>query len=230
MQEFKLIFESKESLKRNAQNIKITGRLQEEIRELFRSLDVNKNNSLDQAELQQGLQSIGICPNPSELQDYFRRIDLDRNGMIDYNEFYHFMTQKLKEEMISMEEFQQNVRREFKRVDIDKTRQLTRSQMDTLFRNLGYEMDPNEFEVLFSEIDADSSGLIDIDELIYYLCNKKQDVSETAKMAILNINCAHISIHDLAATFASLPDTFINSFLRKLNRQGLNLPSSQLKL
>ena len=138
------------------------------------------------------------------------------------------MTQKLKEEMISMEEFQQNVRREFKRVDIDKTRQLTRSQMDTLFRNLGYEMDPNEFEVLFSEIDADSSGLIDIDELIYYLCNKKQDVSETAKMAILNINF-HPPIHEIWLSLC-LPGTFINSLNQDSTAGIINLPSYQLNL
>eukprot|EP00828_Plagiopyla_frontata_P018340 TRINITY_DN2354_c0_g1_i2.p1 TRINITY_DN2354_c0_g1~~TRINITY_DN2354_c0_g1_i2.p1 ORF type:complete len:561 (-),score=45.02 TRINITY_DN2354_c0_g1_i2:22-1704(-) len=140
------------------------------------------------------------------------------------------MIHKLKEEMISIEEFQQNVRREFRRVDVNKTRQLTRSQMDTLFHNLGYELERQEFEILFQEIDKDQSGLIDIDELIYFLCSNKKDVSETAKMAILNINCAHISVSDLASTFKQLPETFVNSFLRKLNRQGLNLPGSSLKL
>ena len=44
-----------------------------------------------------------------------------------------------------------------------------------------------EFEALFFEIDVDRSGTIDIDELIYFMTKNQDNISPLASSALMNV-------------------------------------------
>jgi Ca2+-binding EF-hand superfamily protein len=55
---------------------------------------------------------------------------------------------------------------------------------------------------LFSEIDQDKSGGVDIDEFIYFISKNQSGMSAKASTAVLNIKGARrISLHDLRDIF-----------------------------
>ena len=79
-------------------------------RELFKSLDTDKSNTVEAKELANGLKAQGYNISEQELQQLMGRVDFDRNGtldieefisgLIDWNEVSHFQHATLRYAMI----------------------------------------------------------------------------------------------------------------------------------
>jgi Ca2+-binding EF-hand superfamily protein len=54
-------------------------------------------------------------------------------------------------------------------------------------KNIGADLSHEQLGSLFSEIDIDKSGLIDIDELIYFVTKDNENVRGLAASAVLNV-------------------------------------------
>ncbi|WP_370947965.1 EF-hand domain-containing protein [Amycolatopsis sp. cg5] len=65
-------------------------------KEAFDSFDVNKDGTIDAAELGRFLESGGTKLGPDELQRVLARLDKDGNGRIDLNEFIAFAQPMMK--------------------------------------------------------------------------------------------------------------------------------------
>ncbi len=61
--EFRVVF-PKSQLQRNVENVVVGKEIEDEIRELFEKIDVNKSNSIERPELKKALMSCGL--NPTE--------------------------------------------------------------------------------------------------------------------------------------------------------------------
>jgi len=65
------------------------------IRQTFENFDLNKNGTLEPAELMDALGEMGRRPTPEEFQDMMEIFDADGNGFIDYEEFEHMVRSQL---------------------------------------------------------------------------------------------------------------------------------------
>jgi len=57
------------------------------LHDIFRLMDVNKNESITKYEFESGLNKMGIFPTPNEIYLFFKRYDEDRDGMLTFGEF-----------------------------------------------------------------------------------------------------------------------------------------------
>lgn len=114
--EFALIFMPDQKMNQQ-QEAKLVNSLDDEIKELFDSVDDNGNGCLDPSELHKALVNIGINPGHEELQYYFKLFDKDGDNTISYEEFSSIIKDFLRKEMSSANDFLQDLRREFKAAD-----------------------------------------------------------------------------------------------------------------
>lgn len=96
---------------------KLVNTLDQEIKELFDSVDENKNGSLDSAELHNALVSIGINPGNEELQYYFNLFDKDKDDKISIEEFSSILKDFIRKELSQANDFLGDLRKEFKAAD-----------------------------------------------------------------------------------------------------------------
>lgn len=128
--EFMLLFEESDQLvDKQKANIRLPDELQKEIQELFFEVDVDRSNFIDKNELGQALMKVGMNPTNQELDEYFLKFDKDGNGKISYGEFLYIFQDKIKSEMMIMDELLSNLRREFKKADIYQNRLLNKEQL-----------------------------------------------------------------------------------------------------
>ena len=87
-------------------------------------------------------------------------------------------------------DIQDDIRREFKKIDDKNERVLSKHQLFQLFRNLGYNSTEKEIEILFNEIDKNKSGTIDIEELMSFLTlnEENSNISNIAQQTIINVH------------------------------------------
>ena len=69
-------------------------------------------------------------------------------------------------EMITSEHIIDDLRREFRRADINNTRMLNVNQVAQTLTNMGIAVPQENLNQLFREIDADGNNMVDIDEFI----------------------------------------------------------------
>ncbi|EGR32199.1 hypothetical protein IMG5_092660 [Ichthyophthirius multifiliis] len=215
---------------KNQKGLALTKDLEQQIYQLFRQVDINDDKQIQIDELNNLLAKIGINASNAELEEYMRRYDKNNDGTISFDEFKIIMQEKIKNEMMTAETIIDELKREFKKVDIDNSRLLNIVQLQQVFKNLGVVLTQPELEALFKEIDFDGSKTVDIDEMILFITRNSEGTSLLAQTAILNIRSSRkFSIKDLMETFKQMPNNFRLSFFRSLHQKGMNYPSSSLK-
>lgn len=128
--EFLLLFEEPEQkLEKQKANVRLPDELQREIQSLFEEVDVDKSKFIDKNELAQALMKVGVSPTLQELDEYIAKFDRDGDGKISYGEFLYIFQDKLKSEMLMMDEMISNLRKEFKKADINQNRLLNKEQL-----------------------------------------------------------------------------------------------------
>ena len=127
--EFFLLFEEPEKREKNKENIRLPDELQREIQGLFMEVDTDKSNFIDKNELGQALMKVGMNPTLQELEQYLGKFDKDGDGKISFEEFRYIFQDKLKNEMMVMDELISNLRKEFKKADIYQNRLLGKEQL-----------------------------------------------------------------------------------------------------
>jgi Ca2+-binding EF-hand superfamily protein len=96
--------------------------LDDEVRDLFKSVDENGNGHLEPNELHKALVDIGINPGHDELLHYFKMFDKDGDNTISYDEFSSIIKDFLRKEMSQANDFLSELRKEFKAADTNNTR------------------------------------------------------------------------------------------------------------
>lgn len=117
------------------------------------------------------------------------------------------------------------VKNSFKKFDIDHRNELTKHQLDGLFKDLNIILSTQQSNDLFNAIDTDKNGAVDINELMTYL---RSDNSENKDTIVAIKRAGKVDPLEYLKTFSSMPSHFKESFLRKLNKNNLNLPACML--
>ena len=95
------------------------------------------------------------------------------------------------------------------------------------------EVSDQEIDAIFKEMDADSSGLVDIDEFMTFVlvADKLQTKDPKARDAVFNIRKAHLKLNaaDLLEMFSELPPSFVPSFSQhQMENRGTGLPAESV--
>jgi Ca2+-binding EF-hand superfamily protein len=116
-------------VERNKGNVDLPNELTKEIQDLFKEVDTDNSGFVEKNELAQSLMRVGINPTNQEIDEYLAKFDKDGDGKISYGEFKYIFEDKLKSDMMVMDELLGNLRREFKNADIQRNRMLNMTQL-----------------------------------------------------------------------------------------------------
>ena len=230
-QEFYIIFEDGPDYPQR-KDIVLGNEIEREIYRLFKEIDANNDETIGREELARCLSVVGGDVSDDELDRIFAQLDANRDGKVSFEEFKYIMEQKLKKDLLQMEQLLSDLRYEFKKADINNDRQLAPNELNQVLINLGIDLKREELQALVKEIDVNKNGKIDIDEFIDFMSNSDEHdfADPLANTAVLNIKkYKKLSPFDLYNCFKLMPQNFMLSFTRELNRIRENLPSSTIK-
>jgi Ca2+-binding EF-hand superfamily protein len=74
------------------------------------------------------------------------------------------------------------VRPNFYKYDADQSGTIDRGELMTCLKDLGYDLDENELEKAFSNLDINGDGVIDYNEFRVWFLNGQQDTSVARKV------------------------------------------------
>ena len=100
-----------------------------QIEEMFKEIDKDNSGNIDKKELNNSLLSIGINLTVDELNSQFNRFDKNTDGTISFNEFRDIMEEKIVGEMMNADDLIHDIRNEFKKVDINRSRMINKRQL-----------------------------------------------------------------------------------------------------
>lgn len=135
------------------------------LKNLFLSLDANKDGSLSITELKKGLKSVGV-KIPKDLARVLEQVDTDGSGVLDYTEF---LAATLDRKTYSQEGV---VWAAFRKFDLDGSGSIDKAELmkvlgdDEIREEMTLPKDPGAMDKLFSEIDLNGDGKIDFEEFM----------------------------------------------------------------
>ena len=97
------------------------------LKRIFRQMDLNGNNKLDNSEFEQALAAFGIFPKKVDLQALMKYYDTDGDGSINYEEFLNGLKDPLSERRVNM------VKKAFQMLDKDGSGQVTVSDICNIY-------------------------------------------------------------------------------------------------
>lgn len=87
------------------------------------------------------------------------------------------MEEKLRNEMLTSESVIDELKREFRKVDLNNSHQISIAQLGQVLNNMGANLKPSELSSLFNDIDVDRSRTVDIDELVAFIVRNNNNTS-----------------------------------------------------
>jgi len=137
-----------------------------EIRELFRLFDKNKDNTISGSELGKMLHCMGMSVSQSEIANIMKDLDKNGNGKIEYREFKAFMMEEMKKSEESPQEQENAIRMAFKVFDSNGDGVIDAGELRQAMKNLGEPLSDKELTDMMKEADLDKDGKICYEEFI----------------------------------------------------------------
>ncbi|KAL6291827.1 hypothetical protein ACE6H2_009337 [Prunus campanulata] len=136
-----------------------------ELREIFRSFDGNKDDSLTQVELGSLLRSLGVKPSHHQLQAVIRKVDTNHNGLVEFSEFVALVKPDLNLVQPQACSYSQDqLRNMFRMFDRDGNGYISPAELAHSMAKLGHPLTAEELIGMMDEADTDRDGRIDFDE------------------------------------------------------------------
>merc|ERR1711904_152990 len=139
----------------------------EELQEAFDLFDHDLSGAISVAELTGSMKALGFDSKHAAVFDMVAELDADGNGEIDFDEFLAMMTAKIKED-ISREE----VEKLFKLFDSDRTGEISLENMKRVARELGENVEPQEFQEIIQRNDKDNDGALTFEDFYVVMVSK----------------------------------------------------------
>lgn len=128
-------------------------------KEIFDSLDTNKDGLLDQADLSASFLPLHSSMRVKQMEDWFKISDADKDGKVDFSEFHHSVHSQIVE-----------LRRVFDFVDANSDGRLDSSEVKYALEHLyGVSVSPKSIESMMEKIDIDKDGYISFEEWAKFL-------------------------------------------------------------
>ena len=124
-------------------------------KELFKSIDKDKNNRISQLELKKLLNQLGKYPEHEELAAFFDKLDKNKSGEIDFQEMIKLLVEE--ELHLSEDPFLLDA---FSFFDSNADGLITRVEFKRAMAILGEKWRPTQIDNLIDLADSDEDGCI----------------------------------------------------------------------
>lgn len=144
---------------------------EDDFMDAFRVFDTNGDGRITAKELNHVLKELGIKMTRNEIKKMIGELDKDGNGTIEYSEFVAMMTAPASRES---DEFE--LREAFKCIDLDGNGFISRDELKDAVRKImstDSKVSVQDVEEMMREADTDGNGLIDFDEFVRVLVEKR---------------------------------------------------------
>lgn len=136
-----------------------------ELREIFRSFDRNKDGSLTQLELGSLLRALGVKPSPDQLETLIDKADTKSNGLVEFPEFVALVSPELLSAAKRTTPYtEEQLLRLFRIFDTDGNGFLTAAELAHSMAKLGHALTVAELTGMIKEADSDGDGRINFQE------------------------------------------------------------------
>ena len=143
----------------------------EDFMDAFRIFDTDGDGKITAKELNHVLKELGIKMNKNDIKKMIKELDNDGNGTIEYSEFIQMMTMPASRDT---DEFE--LREAFKFIDLDGNGFISREELKDAVKKImstDSRISVQDVEEMMSEADTDGNGLIDFDEFVKVLVEKR---------------------------------------------------------
>lgn len=144
---------------------------EDDFMDAFRVFDTNGDGRITAKELNHVLKELGIKMSKSDIKKMISELDRDGNGTIEYSEFVAMMTAPAS---IETDEFE--LREAFKCIDVDGNGFISREELRNAVKKImstDNKIGMQDVEEMMMEADIDGNGLIDFDEFVKVLVEKR---------------------------------------------------------
>ncbi|XP_010478649.1 PREDICTED: probable calcium-binding protein CML17 [Camelina sativa] len=136
-----------------------------ELREIFRSFDRNKDGSLTQLELGSLLRALGIKPSPDQFETLIDKADSKSNGLVEFPDFVALVSPELLSTARRTTPYtEEQLLRLFRIFDTDGNGFITAAELAHSMAKLGHALTVAELTGMIKEADSDGDGRINFQE------------------------------------------------------------------
>ncbi|XP_051481272.1 calcium-binding mitochondrial carrier protein SCaMC-1 isoform X1 [Apus apus] len=158
---------------------------------LFRKLDLNEDGKVDIAELQTGLQAMGIPLGKEAEEKIFKAGDTNQDGQLDFEEFMQYLKDHEKKMKLA-----------FKSLDKNNDGKIEASEVVQSLKILGISISEKQAEKILQSIDADGTMTVDWNEWRdHFMFNPAADIEEIIRY------WKHSTVLDIGDSL-TVPDEF----------------------
>ncbi|VVA93294.1 unnamed protein product [Arabis nemorensis] len=138
----------------------------DELREIFRSFDRNKDGSLTQLELGSLLRALGLKPSPDQFETLIDKSDTKSNGLVEFPEFVALVSPELLSSTAKTKTpyTEEQLLRLFRIFDTDGNGFITAAELAHSMAKLGHALTVAELTGMIKEADSDGDGRINFQE------------------------------------------------------------------
>lgn len=143
----------------------------EDFAEAFSIFDKDGDGRITASELKKVLSELGIKLSKDDIKNMIQELDKDGNGTIEYSEFVQMMTQPASRDADDFE-----LREAFKCIDLDGNGYISRDELRDAVKKImstDKKLSVDDVEEMMTEADEDGNGLIDYDEFVRILVEKR---------------------------------------------------------
>ncbi|KAK7502857.1 hypothetical protein BaRGS_00005806, partial [Batillaria attramentaria] len=124
------------------------------IRELFRTFDKNRDNTISACELGKVLRCLGMDVTEDDVKTIIKELDKNGNGKIEYKEFKAFMQEEMRKSEEPAEQ-ERAVRMAFRVFDQNGDGFIDVKELKNAMKNLGEPLTDKELADMMKEADMD---------------------------------------------------------------------------
>lgn len=150
-----------ETLRFLVTSINTAGLNVQQLREIFRELDIDNSGTLTLPEMRQAFEALNLSADDVNL--LFDAIDFNHDGEINYTEFLTVTVDKRK--AIT----EHNLLFAFHHFDVDNTGVITHDNLVECFRREGKHLNDEEIDQLLEEVQPKTTGQVTFEEFRAYM-------------------------------------------------------------
>ena len=130
----------------------------EDMKKLFRVLDVKKESKLPVSQLRRLMRALDFDLDKSELQKVTEKIDPDKTGFITWDNLVLVMEDRLKE-VDTYEDFVEA----FTKLDKDKDGEISAPEYRQMMATMRHKLTEEQIEEMMAEADAKGEGVVNME-------------------------------------------------------------------